>query len=120
MNLSTIALTVGLVAAAGFMGYNVIQKNQPAAPITIEATGEYVLYGAEWCPYCVSVEKTFEANDMDYEFRDVEDYQDFFAQNHWEGIPQVFDGQGYHIGGWGEVMEQLDALGYEIVMPVGE
>lgn len=76
----------------------------------------YTIYGMEKCPACEGAKELFEKKGLDYEYRDV--VKDANIKMEWQGrmasvnkaaktVPQIFDEQGNHIGGFTDLMLYL-------------
>lgn len=68
------------------------------------ACGKVIVYTAQWCPFCVSLEKYLDAHNVDYEMADVDKNasarQEATDKSSQSGIP-VLDWNGEIIVGFG-------------------
>ena len=70
-----------------------------------------IIYGTEWCGYCIRVKKLVEQYQLDFEFRDV-DNPEMKAQltsmlPDYKTIPQIW-WYGNHIGGYDKFAREVE------------
>jgi glutaredoxin len=70
-----------------------------------------IIYGAEWCSYCIRAKKLVEQYQVDFEFRDVDNpeikEQLRVMLPDYKTIPQIW-WHGNHIGGYNEFVNELE------------
>ncbi|EGR27730.1 hypothetical protein IMG5_190250 [Ichthyophthirius multifiliis] len=68
------------------------------------------IYGAEWCPYCVSAKKLFTNLEIDFDYIDVDQHQNekdqIQKQYNWDTVPMIFI-DGKFEGGFSDVSAKL-------------
>ena len=70
-----------------------------------------IIYGTEWCSYCIRAKKLVEQYQLDFEFRDV-DNPEMKAQltsmlPDYKTIPQIW-WYGNHIGGYDKFAREVE------------
>lgn len=70
-----------------------------------------IIYGTEWCGYCIRAKKLVEQYQLDFEFRDV-DNPEMKAQltsmlPDYKTIPQIW-WYGNHIGGYDNFAQEVE------------
>lgn len=70
-----------------------------------------IIYGTEWCSYCIRAKKLVEQYQVDFEFRDVDNPEikqqlESMLPNH-KTIPQIW-WHGNHVGGYNEFVNELE------------
>ncbi len=70
-----------------------------------------IIYGTEWCGYCIRAKKLVEQHQLDFEFRDV-DNPEIKAQltsmlPDYKTIPQIW-WYGNHVGGYDNFASEVE------------
>ena len=70
-----------------------------------------IIYGTEWCGYCIRAKKLVEQHQLDFEFRDV-DNPEIKAQltsmlPDYKTIPQIW-WYGNHVGGYDNFAREVE------------
>jgi glutaredoxin 3 len=70
-----------------------------------------IIYGAEWCGYCIRAKKLVEQYQLDFEFKDVDNPEikqqlESMLPNH-KTIPQIW-WHGIHIGGYDNFAREVE------------